>query len=69
MRKLNKYQMVSGISGICGLNSGTYTLQKQVLQSEVSPSVTIFSYIYSIHAYLYKIPVSNKHFMVNCENL
>ena len=69
MRKLNKYQMVSGISGICGLNSRTYTLQKQVLKSEVSPSIAIFSCIYSIHAYLYKIPVSNKGFMVNCENL
>ena len=28
-----------------------------------------FSYIYSIHAYLYQILVSNKLFMVNCENL
>ena len=27
------------------------------------------SYIYSVHAYLYQIRVSNKIFMVNCENL
>ena len=44
--------------------SRTYTLQNQVLQPEVSLSMTFFSYIYPIHAYLYQIRVSNNVFLV-----
>ena len=39
------------------------------LKPEVSPSIAFFSYIYSVHAYLYQIYVSNKLVMVNCEIL
>ena len=50
-------------------NYRTYTLQKHVLQPEVSASITFFSYIYSIDAYFYLIRVSDKLFGVNYENL
>ena len=50
-------------------NYRTYTLQKHVLQPEVSASITFFSYIYSIDAYFYLIRVSDKLFAVNYENL
>ena len=50
-------------------NHRTYTLQKQVLQPEVSASTTFFSYIYSIDAYFYLIRLSDKLFGVNYENL
>ena len=50
-------------------NYRTYTLQKQVLQAEVSASITFFSYIYSIDAYFYLIRVSDKLFALNYKNL